>query len=247
MNLEMIEKYIDDELEEKELNEFKDLLSTNSEIKKDYELSLEINNSIIEEDVMQLRETLDFMYNNEPKVKRVPGSFTKRKLYYAAASLALLVATGGLMHKLTNPELNSTAVFEKYYQPYEVTVTYRSGNMEVDRVFLSALQKYEEQDFEKAMLLFEEVLEIRKNDMAVNLYSGITYMEEEEYQNASNSFNEIIENNNNLFVEHAKWYLALCYVVTEEYHHAENLLNELSSESTYYKKDARQMLKDIQK
>ena len=72
-------------------------------------------------------------------------------------------------------------------------------------------------------------------------------MEEEKYQNASNSFNEIIDNNNNLFVEQAKWYLALCYVVTEDYQNAQDLLNELINDKTYYAKDARNMLKDLKK
>lgn len=247
MNLEIIEKYIDNELDDNEVKEFQETLLSDSDLKRDLDLSFAINHSIIEDDVMQLRETLDYMYADEQKVKRLPNIFTKRKLYYAAASFALLLATGGLVNKFVSADFNSSDIFEKYYQPYDVTVTYRSGNTEVDKVFLSALQKYEEQDFEKALVLFEEVLDFRENDMALNLYSGITYMEEEKYQNASNSFNEIIDNNNNLFVEQAKWYLALCYVVTEDYQNAQDLLNELINDKTYYAKDARNMLKDLKK
>lgn len=245
MNLETIEKYIDGELADKELINFEELISTNSSLNRDYQLSLEINNSIIEDDVLQLRETLDYMYNDDFKVKRLSNRFSKRKIFYAAASIALLVATGGLYKSITSSKMSNSSIFEKYYHPYEVAVTYRSGNTEVDRVFLSALQKYEEQDYEKAMMLFEQLLEVKENDMALNLYSGITYMEEEEYQNASTSFNSIIENNNNLFVEHAKWYLSLCYVITEDKENAIKLLDELVQEDSYYKKDARRILREI--
>lgn len=247
MNLEMIEKYIDDGLDENELEDFENTLSSNSHLKQDYHLSLAVNNSIIEDDVMQLRETLDYMYNNESVVKRIPNVFTKRKLYYAAASIAMLIATGGVVNNFINPNLTNQDVYTKYYQPYEVTGTYRSGNTEVDRVFLNAIQKYEEQEYEKALVLFEEVLDLRKDDMALNLYSGITYMEDKEYQNASNSFTHIIEDNNNLFVEHAKWYLALCYVATEENKKAKGLLNQLIEENSYYLDDARRILKDLDK
>lgn len=245
MNLEIIEKYIDDDLDQKELLEFEEILSSNSHLKQDYNLSLAINNSIIEDDVIQLRETLDYMYDNNTVVRRLPNTFIKRKIYYVAASIAIILTLGGIVNKLINPDLTHNEIYDKYYQAYEITGTFRSGNTEVDKVFLSAIQKYEEQDFEKAMVLFEEVLDIRKNDMALNLYSGITYMEDEKYQNASISFNHIIDDNNNLFVEHAKWYLALCYVVTEETKKAKVLFNELIKDDSFYSRDAQKILKDI--
>ncbi|MFC2096601.1 tol-pal system YbgF family protein [Bacteroidota bacterium] len=244
-NLNLIEKYIDGELKGKELLSFETLLSTDSDIKRDYNLSLEINNSIIENDVMALRETMDYLYEDATQIKRNPTVFTKRRFYYAAASAALLIATGGLVQRLNNPELDNYAAFEKYYTPYEVSVTHRSGNTEVDRILINALERYEEQDYEQALTLFEEVLEYRQNDMAVNLYSGITYMEEEKYQKATKSFNSIISDHDNLFIEQAKWYLAMCYLKTENTDKAKDVLNEIIEEESYYKSQAIRLLKDL--
>ena len=244
-NLNLIEKYIDGDLKGKELLSFEELLSTNHDIKRDYNLSLEINNSIIEDDVMALRETMDYLYEDETKVKRIPSTFKKRRFYYAAASAALLVAAGGLVQRLNNPDLDSFAAFEKYYTPYEVSVTYRSGNTEADRILINALERYEDHDYEQALVLFEEVLEYRQKDMAVNLYSGISYMEEEKYKKAANSFNDIISDNDNLFIEQAKWYLAMCYLKTENTDKAEDVLNEIVQEESYYKSQAIKLLKDL--
>ena len=246
-NFEMIEKYIDGELKGKELLKFNELLSTNPDIRRDYNLSLEINNSIIEDDVMALRETIDFIYKEESKVKRISSVFTKRKFYYyAAACAALLIATGGFLQNIINPNLDNEAVFEKYYTPYDVTVTYRSGNTAIDRLLLNALESYEEKDYENALILFEEVMESRKKDMAVNLYSGISYIEEEKYQKATRSFNNIISDNDNLFIEQAKWYLAMCYLKTEKTDKAQNVLKEIIKEDSYYKKQAFRVLKDLE-
>jgi tetratricopeptide (TPR) repeat protein len=245
-NFETIEKYIDGELKGKELLDFKELLSANPDIRRDYELSLEINNSILEDDVMALRETLNYMYEEESMIKRIPTVFRKRKFYYAAASVALLIATGGLIQRLNAPALNSDAVFDKYYSPYEVTVTYRSGNTEMDRLLLNALERYEEKDYEKALILFEEAIESRQEDMAVNLYSGISYMEEEKYQKATKSFNNIISDNDNLFIEQAKWYLSMCYIKTDNIPRAKILLNEIIADESYYKSNAQKVLKDIE-
>ncbi|HAF28691.1 MAG TPA: hypothetical protein DCG75_06545 [Bacteroidales bacterium] len=245
-NFETIEKYIDGELKGNELLKFEELLSIDPDIKRDYKLSLELNNSIMEDDVIALRETMNYMYQDETIVKRIPTVFTKRKFYYyAAASAALLIATGGLMQRLSGPEMNNTRVFEKYYAPYEVTVTYRSGNTEVDRLLLNALERYEEKDYEYALVLFEEVLESRQNDMAVNLYSGISYMEEEKYQKATKSFSNIISDKDNLFIEQANWYLAMCYLKTEKTDKAQDVLREIINEESYYKEQAARVLEDI--
>jgi tetratricopeptide (TPR) repeat protein len=244
-DIEVIEKYIDGELEGKELLDFEQLLSTNPDIKSDYELSMEINNSIAEDDVMDLRETLDYMYKEEKAVQRIPTIFTRRKFYYAAASAALLIAAGGVATRLLNPSMDSESVFEKYYQPYEVTVTYRSGNTEVDRLLLNALEFYEEKDYDQALVLFEEILQNRKKDMAISLYSGISYMEEEKYQKATTSFNHIISDNDNLFIEQAKWYLSMCYLKTEKTDKAKEVLHQIIDEESYYKEQALKVLKDI--
>jgi len=63
-SIELIESYIDGEMDQNEILGFEDLLSSDIGIKQDYELSMEINNSIIEEDVMALRETMDFINCN---------------------------------------------------------------------------------------------------------------------------------------------------------------------------------------
>lgn len=247
-NFENIEKYIDGELKGNELHNFEDILSTDNDMKRDYNLSVDINNSIMEDDVMALRDTLNYMYQDETKVKRIPTVFTKRKFYYyAAASAALLIATGGLVQRLSGPDMNDIGVFEKYYTPYDVTVTYRSGNAEVDRLLINALERYEDKDYEHALVLFEEVLDSRKDDMAVNLYSGISYMEEEKYQKATNSFNHIISNQDNLFIEQAKWYLAMCYLRTEKTDKAKDVLKEIIKEESYYKEQAIRVLKDIRR
>ncbi len=245
-HIETIEKYIDGELEGEELLQFKELLSTEPGIKRDYELSTEINNAIAEDDIMDLRETLDYMYNKEKTVKRIPMLFTKRKFYYAAASAALLIAAGGLTQRLLNPSMDSTGVYDKYYEPYDVTVTYRSGNTETDRLLLNALEFYEEKDYDQALVLFEEILENRGSDMAISLYSGISYMEEEKYQKATTSFNHIISDSDNLFIEQAKWYLSMCYLKTEKADKAKEVLHQIIDEERYYKEQALKVLKDLE-
>lgn len=244
-NFEMIERYIEGELGGKELYNFQSLLSTDTDIQRNYNLSLQINNSIIEDDVMALRETMQDMFTNEPTVKRMPKVFATRRLYYAAATIILLIVAGIALQRNIGHNLSNTAVYDKYYKPYDVTVSYRSGNSEVNKILLNALERYEEKDYEHAVVLFEKVLEKRQDDMAVRLYSGISYMEDKKYMKATKSFIRIISNGDNLFFEQAQWYLSLCYLRTNKLDKAVVVLNKIIEEDSYYKKQADKVLKDL--
>lgn len=243
----IIDKYINRDLDIDDMLFFEKTMQTDSKLRNDYKLYCDINEAILEEDVMMLRGTLNSLCTEleEPEIKYLPNRFKKRKVYYAAASLAMLMATGGIVYQYAKPELNNLAVYEKYYQPYEVSITYRSGNEEIDRILISALEKYEEHDYQNAVILFENVLNRRSDDVAANLYSGISNMEIEKYQKATKSFQTVIADNNNLFIEQAKWYLAMCYIKTDNTDKAEGLLNELVANDSFYKKAAKKVLKDL--
>ena len=242
--LRKVEEYIDGELNESEIFAFEKLLSSNNKVKRDYLLSASVNEAIMEYDVMELRDTMHDIFIEEPEVRRLQPAFNRRKMLYAAASVAMVMAVGGAVKYLQHGP-NNEDIFQKFYSPYETTISYRSGNTETDRLLMRAMECYEAHDYDKALVLFEEVLKDREGDMSLNLYSGISYMEEEKYTNASKSFNEIIDHNDNLFVEQAKWYLSMCYIKTNEDKKAEVLLRELIEQKSYYKDLASKVLKDL--
>ncbi len=244
-NMEIMDKYLNGEMNDQELKHFEHLLASDEKVREELDLHQSIDHAIMEEDIMNLRDTMNTIYTEDEKVKRAPAGISRRKLYYAAATFALLMATGGIVKKVTQPDYNNYETFEKYYEPYEVTVTYRSGNTETDRLLLTALQRYEDENYEQALVLFEQLLEKRNDDMAVNLYSGISYMEVEKYQKATHSFQTIITDNNNLFIEQAEWYLAMCYLKTEDNTKAKELLDELIHKESYYKEMAKRIKNEL--
>jgi len=241
----IVDKYIYGDLDIAEMQHFERTMDSDTNLKKEYHLYADINQAILEEDVMMLRGSLNTIYDEIHSTKIISLKIPKRRFYYAAASLALLIATGSIIYEYSKPSLNNDAIYTKYFTPYEVSVTYRSGNEEIDRVLISALEKYENKDYENAVKLFEKVLEKRSTDIAANLYTGISLMETEKYQKATKSFQTIITHNNNLFIEQAKWYLAMCYIKTDQTKKAEITLNELVAIDSYYKKHAKKVLNDL--
>jgi lipopolysaccharide biosynthesis regulator YciM len=74
---------------------------------------------------------------------------------------------------------------------------------------------------------------------------GASNFEEKNYPIAEQSFTKVINNNNNLYIEEAHWYLALCYIQTNEQSKAVKQLTLIKNSESIYNKDARKILKRI--
>jgi tetratricopeptide (TPR) repeat protein len=105
---------------------------------------------------------------------------------------------------------------------------------------------YENKDYADAIQLFEKVLAEDNSRVGLNLYSGISHMEIEEYAEANNSFKKIINHKANAFIESAEWYLGLCYLKTNENDKAAIVFEDIVERDGYFKKDARKIIKKLQ-
>ncbi|MDP4290827.1 MAG: hypothetical protein Q8908_07075, partial [Bacteroidota bacterium] len=64
---------------------------------------------------------------------------------------------------------------------------------------------------------------------------------------AIHEFKFIIDQKNNLFVENAQWYLALCYLKNNQVEAAKDLFVQISNSSNSHNQEATQILKRITK
>ena len=91
-----------------------------------------------------------------------------------------------------------------------------------------------------------KVLETDGENIPVQFYSGISYIELGQYQNALHPFDFIMEHNQNLYVERAEWYAALCFLKLNDNEHAVELFRQISLSNSSYKDKAHEILKSIQ-
>ena len=244
---DLIQPFLDGELSREELDLINKELENNAVLAEDIKLYREVDNAIREKDVLDLRNQLDVIHNSmDNKVTNpTPAPRYRKVLSYAAiASLAILISVG-VMYTLQNRKLSNEEIFEKYYEPYEVTMVYRSGEINTGKLIQEARQKYEAGMYHEAIVLFEQILEKDPDDMSTTLYSGISYMEEEEYMKADRSFNRIIDHNDNLYIEQAEWYLGFCYLMTDKLDVAKSHFAEISGSNSYYKEKARIIVKKL--
>ena len=232
---DFIQPFLDGELSREELDWISKELKSNAVLADDIKLYREIDSAIREQDVMELRNQLEVIHNSMDDSTRNPKRVPRyrRTISYAAiASLAILISVG-VLYKIQNRKLSNMEIYEKYYEPYDVTMVYRSAGDNADMLYQQARMKYEAGQYSEAIILFEKLLATDPADMATTLYSGISYLEVEQYNKADRSFSEIIAHNDNLFIEQAEWYLGFCYLMTDETEkarrHFEKIAGSLSS------------------
>ena len=245
----ILQKYLDNELSERELDRFEQELNASPEMLMDLNLYKEVDEAISDTEVLDFRAQLNDLREESRETengKRV-FRFTRPWHYAASAALALLVAIG-LATVLGRP-LSNNDLFVKYMKPYELVLTNRSVESDVIQLMMNNAQdKFLKREFESAIGFFEEVLEINSEKVEADFYMGISYMEIEQHSDASSSFSRVIEHNDNLYIQKAQWYLAGCLLAMDETDRARRQLAMIASSSNhYYKDDAEKILKRMKR
>jgi TolA-binding protein len=167
----------------------------------------------------------------------------QRQVYLKYAAVIALVVLIGSVALFPGKNLSNDDIISKYYKVYEPPTTQRSAQSESDADFTMALKFYNSHDFGKAAVLFNKVVERNPKDMQSELLSGVAKFGDKKYTEAKQSYVRVINDNNNYFIENAKWYLALCYVQTNEKDKAIQQLTEIRNEKGIYSSDARKIIR----
>jgi len=242
---EFIQPFLDGELSREELDWFSKELQSNAVLAEDIKLYREVDSAIREQDVMDLRDQLDVIHNSIGDPTKEPAQHSRiRKMlsYGAIASLAILLSFGVLL-KVQHKKLTNEQIYQRHYEPYEVTMIYRSGDTQ--SLINLAQSKYDAQDYFGAIEIYEQILGKEPGDMESNLYSGISYMQTDQYSKAENRFGTIIDHNDNLYIEQAEWYLGFCYLQTGKNLEARAQFKKISKGDGSYNKKARKLMRNI--
>ena len=238
--IEEIEGYIYNELPETEMAAFEAKLAENKDLYAEIDLVKNIDKAIRENDIMQMRENLKNIADDNLKEKQsersIAFNFRHKRLVLSvvAASLILLLGITGLMSRYSS-EGN---IYQKFYAKYETTGISRSSNTTTDQALAVALQKFNNQEYESALSLLQEVISKDQNNAVGHFYSGVTLQELGKYQNAIKEYEAVVVNKDNLFIEQAEWYIGLCYLQTNDNKKAIKQFKKIANDRGYYQPKA---------
>jgi tetratricopeptide (TPR) repeat protein len=241
--LEYIERYLDGELSAAELTAFETRLRDDPAFAFAVEQQQEIIHAISDQEVDELEAKLQIIFQeNRTKAAPVP---LHRRLYFQLAAIGLvLVLSIWVFKTLPGPQKDPEALYAQYFEPYSIPSHFRSGTDSADSQTL-ALQSYEKGEYAKAAVAFREIISENPDKLWVYLLDGICRMESDQLQESRESFDTIISNGDNLFLEQAKWYLALSFLKENRPADARPLLQELSTGTGKFARLARNLLKEM--
>jgi tetratricopeptide (TPR) repeat protein len=239
-----IERFNAGEMSDTEKQWFLKELEGNESLRREVSLRKQTDEILKKKDIMTLRNKLSEIEKRRSELK--PPAITSRNPVYFkyAAIMAGLLIIGSLVI-FRGKSLSSEDIVKQYYKAYEPPTSQRSANAGTDADFTLALEFYNAHDYDKAAALFNKVLGTKPNDMQTVLLIGVTNFEEKKYPEAKQSFGRVIDDKNNLYVDHARWYLALCYLNTNEKEKAKQLFTQIGKENGLYQKDARKIVRGL--
>ena len=215
---EIIDKYLNGELRGEALTAFKEKLKSDPVLQKELRLEQDINQIMSDEDALVFRqevsdvrrEMLEDKPNREPKP--VKPLISPKKWMLIAASIIVLAGLIGYLYIMQNRSLSYDRLYASYYRPYPADVLERSDDQSMNNELIRGLSAYKHGDFKTAKNLLGHYLKADSSNYAGHLFLGIACMETQSFPEAIRHFKIIIDENNNLFIEQAQWYLALSYL-----------------------------------
>jgi tetratricopeptide (TPR) repeat protein len=245
--IELIEKYISQNITKEETEEFEKLISEDSSFIKLYEemklLVTGIENSARKSLLTDLKE-LDAKLP-EIQLKKISLSHKRtRWIGWSSALAACVVGVVITINLFTSKESNYSELYNRYYQTYSslADANNRSGD-KTPSVKDEALLSYSRGNYAEAI---EKLSPLGvTNDIEVKFYLANAYMATGQITKAEENFKQVL-NHESLFTDQATWYLALCYLKMNQKDKAKTTLSKLVNNSNIYMENAKEILHLIQ-
>jgi len=241
-DIALLERYFDAELNEEETKYF----ASRVEQDEDFNALVKREKVIIGAIRNQgLLDNLAYLKSIEEKIEgdhAIPfyANFKTWHYYSAAAVIVLLIAVKFLFpsQQQTSEQL-FTSYFKAYPNMFEPTL--RGTNEITNRT--EAFQAYEHGDYQKASLLFSELLKENREPGMLLLLSNANLMLGQ-VSEAQKNLVTLIEESDELDIQ-AKWYLSLSYLKSGDKENARKMLKELGETEISYASKAKELLEKV--
>jgi|GEM_PF-1795882 len=184
----------------------------------------------------KINHTLVNQRSNKVLVRKV-------SVWLAAASIAILMAISISMVTSIGGTVDYMAVYEQYFSAPLADFEYRGINPVIEDIYYQAQVQYDLKNYEEAYELFIQIPEESPPEIEYYLYKGVTEMELEDFNAALRSFENLLSDQRE---KHAGiWYMGLSHIANDNIPAARQKLEEIIATDSYYKKDAKKLLRKI--
>ncbi|CAM3579078.1 tetratricopeptide repeat protein [Flavobacterium gelidilacus] len=232
------ENYLNNEMTSEEKVDFENKLQNQESFKKQFELYKETTQFL---EVKFSNDTIDFKENlksiskdhfSDTNKKKSKVISLQSKWFAIAATLVVFVGVW-FMNSGGNP------TYSDFNQHENANFTERGS---VIKDLKAAQEAFNDKNYEKAIPLFEKVLEEYKRP-EIEFYYGISLLEVNKTAQAEVVFNNL-KDGKSVYNQKATWYLALTKLKVEDFEACKTYLKEISSDSEDFEK-AQELLNEL--
>jgi tetratricopeptide (TPR) repeat protein len=222
---------------------FEKEMEGNLRLRKELELRKKANEFASNFDAVKLREKLQKAESRHRSESALGKAVKKVPVNYAAIFIGLIIISTLVI--LTGNSLNIRSFTGSALDNYNAMTVHRSGEVIAPAELTRGMELYRDGKYSEAIQQFELLVEGNKSTMQSNFLNGMANMQVNEYRKAIESFDIVINHNDNMFIEDASYYLGLSYLNIEENEKAKTILEGIISSESRYRKDAKKVLKSI--
>ena len=241
-DIALVEKYFDAELSNSEMSQVAMRIENDENFKTLFEQEKALVGAIRHHGVLenlQYLKTVEAGLQDSRQLRS--NSPVKKWYYYAAAATVGIVILGKIL--LTSFSETPDQLFEAYFTPYPnmFEPTVRGTGTSSKRT--EAFQAYEQGDYQKAAVLFNDLLKTNKEPGMLlllgnaNLIVGNIDEAKENFTTLNRDFDELDMQ--------SKWFLSLCYLKSGDVERARKMLKELGETEISYATKAKELLEKV--
>lgn len=180
------------------------------------------------------------MEEEEEQSLKTRARFRLNILRIAAAVAILMLFVYGL-YTFKTPEPN---LFAQFYAPYEMSLATRESTPSSELEIVDQL--YEQGRFQEVIPYLQRLYQKEPEDAQVLLALGISYLEENDLENAYRTFEAVRTHENMLYKDIGTWYLAMVFLKEGKTEQVKKLLQPLNANVTADKyEEATLLLKQL--
>ncbi len=249
-SLEEIESFIYDELDETSKESFTSELNENDDLRSELLLMRELDIALSESDIMDLRQELrelsvNVMTREEKSILpfRKPLGGLKKIGAAAALIIGLMSLSIVVRYSITQNDISSALLNDS---PAAMSA-FRSAtpDMNINSDLSLGFEKYNEGDYQSALSSFLKVIEVNQNEPSARFFAGASYQNLDEHGKAILEYAAVINQGDNLFIEQAEWFSAICFIRLNEEDKAKQQLLAIVSRNGFYEEKAKVLLNKL--
>jgi tetratricopeptide (TPR) repeat protein len=242
---QQIEDYIEGTLQGPGLESFLSEWNENAGLRAEVNLRSNVDEAIGEKDIFTLRDKLAGV-RKELESKEIKSLIPETKvhqMHWLRAGVAVAVILFALAGLFRNEFGNMNHAYNQYYQPPE-WAPQRSVTADLN-ILQEANGYFTAGEYERALLLYEKAIGENDEKFVFQFYKAATLQNLEKYEEAIPEYSQVITHGDNMFVDEAEWYRALCYLKLEKKEVAREQLTAIMDKNGFYKNDAKAIIRKM--